>query len=72
MLMKHLRLNDYDFGDFKLSYEIGEMGEMAILVPNGPRLPEREIIERLQKVGLAYQYKRQVHNCWKRESHKNS
>jgi len=50
-------IEDYDFGDFKLSAEIGEIGEMAILVPNGPRLPEMEIIERLQKVGLAYQIK---------------
>jgi len=50
-------IEDYDFGDFKLSEEIGEIGEMAILVPNGPRLPEMKIKERLQKVGLAYQIK---------------
>ena len=50
-------IEDYDFGDFKLSAEIGEMGELAILVPNGPRLPEREIIERLQKVGVDYVHK---------------
>ena len=50
-------IEDYDFGDFKLSAEMGEMGEMAILIPNGPRLPEMEIIQRLQKVGLAYHTK---------------
>ena len=50
-------INDYDFGDFKLSHEIGEIGEMAILVPSGPRLPEMEIKERLQKVGLTFQLK---------------
>ena len=50
-------IEDYDFGDFKLSGEIGEIGELAILVPNGPRLPEREIIERLQKVGLDFHIK---------------
>jgi hypothetical protein len=50
-------IEDYDFGDFKLSGEIREIGELAVLVPSGPRLPEMEIIERLQKVGLAYQTK---------------
>ena len=50
-------IEDYDFGDFKLSAEIGEIGEMAILIPNGPRLPEMEITERLQKVGLGFHTK---------------
>jgi len=50
-------IEDYDFGDFKLSPEMGEVGEMAILVPNGPRLPEMEIKERLQKVGLGFHTK---------------
>jgi len=50
-------IEDYDFGDFKLSAEVGEIGELAILVPNGPRLPEMEISERLQKVGLGFHTK---------------
>ena len=50
-------IEDYDFGDFELSGESREIGEIAILVPNGPRLPEMEIKERLQKVGLSYQAK---------------
>ena len=59
-------IEDYDFGDFKIADEVsvyakwsesGKTGEVAILVPNGPRLPEMEIIERLQKVGLDYQTK---------------